>query len=210
MADEPRTYANTSCPYCSVELNPLPKAKKRCPGCGQPIYVRGGPDGLTYLLQVGDLPVLEAAWAEYLEARDYRAKVAALGVDFDALEADMRRGNPAYRPRDVWWSAVNTQILGALRRDDWSTAQAGYFAHAQDLADHHQPWAEVARAGFAMMLRHYLGEADRAEILACDCRICLPDHGRLLPIAAEISAPTLPHADCEKGWCACDYLPSFA
>jgi hypothetical protein len=132
-------------------------------------------------------------------SRDYRAKVAALGVDFDALEADMRRGNPAYRPRDVWWSAVNTQILGALRRDDWSTAKAGYFAHAQDLADHHQPWAEVARAGFAMMLRRYLGEADRAEILACDCRICVPDHGRLLPIAAEISAPTLPHADCEKG-----------
>ena len=55
--------ANTACPYCSVELDPLPKAKKRCPGCGQPIYVRSGSDGLTYLLQVGDLPVLEAAWA---------------------------------------------------------------------------------------------------------------------------------------------------
>ena len=210
MADQLRTYANTACPYCSVELDPLPKAKKRCSGCGQPIYVRSGPDGLTYLLQVGDLPVLEAAWAEYLEATDYRAKVAALGVDFDALEVDMHRQNPAYKPRDIWWAAVNTQIVDALKRSDWSLAQAAYFAHAQDLAEHHQPWAEVARAGFAMMLRRYLEEADRAEILACDCRICRPDHGRLLTIAAEILAPTLPHADCEKGWCACDYLPSFA
>jgi hypothetical protein len=105
---------------------------------------------------------------------------------------------------------VSTQILDALKRADWPTAQAGYFAHAQDLAEHDQPWAEVARAGFATMLRHYLEEADRVEILACDCRICLPDHGRLLPIAAEISAPMLPHAECEKGWCACDHLPSFA
>jgi hypothetical protein len=65
MADEPRTFANTACPYCAVELHPPPKAKKRCLGCGQPIYVRLGPDGLTYLLQVGDLPMLDQAWAEY-------------------------------------------------------------------------------------------------------------------------------------------------
>ena len=37
MASEPRTHANTACPYCSVALNPPPKAKKRCPACGQPI-----------------------------------------------------------------------------------------------------------------------------------------------------------------------------
>ena len=94
----------------------------------------------------------------------------------------MRRRNPACKPRDVWWSAVNAQILDALKRSDWPTAQAGYFAHAQDLAEHDQPWADVARTGFAMMLRRYLGEADRVEILTCDCRVCLPDHGRLLPI----------------------------
>ena len=98
MASEPRTYANTACPYCSVALSPPPKAKKRCPACGQPIYVRSGPDGLTYLLQVGDLPVLEAVWAEYLEATDYRAKVVALGVDFDTLERICGAGTPAISP----------------------------------------------------------------------------------------------------------------
>ena len=39
MANAPRLYANTACPYCSGALNPPPKAKKRCPACGQPIYV---------------------------------------------------------------------------------------------------------------------------------------------------------------------------
>src|SRR5664280_1965845 len=65
MADKARTFANTACPYCSVELDPLPESKERCTGCGQPIYVRLGPDGLTYLLRVDDLPVLDQAWAEY-------------------------------------------------------------------------------------------------------------------------------------------------
>jgi hypothetical protein len=210
MPDEPRTYASTACPYCSVELDPLPKAKQRCPGCAQPIYVRMGPDGITYLLQVSDLPVLDQAWAESHEARDYRTKVAALGVDFDAIEDVMQQRGARHSARDVWWSAVNDYILGALSRADWFAAQAGYFDHARDLADHGQPWAEVARAGFKLELRQYLGDVESTDILACKCSVCQVDAGRRLSIAAEISAPTLPHADCEKGWCACDYLPSFA
>jgi hypothetical protein len=209
MSDEPRTYANTACPYCSLELDPLPKAKKRCPGCGQPIYARTGPDGITYLLQVGDLPVLDQAWADYHEARAYRAKVAALGVDFDAHEAEMHRQDARYAARDVWWSAVNDYILAALARADWFAAQAGYFAHARDLAGHGQPWADVARAGFKMELQQLLGVVESTDVFACKCRVCQLDADRRLLVAAEISAPTLPHADCEKGWCGCDYLPSF-
>lgn len=53
------------CPYCSASLDPLPKAKKRCPSCGKPIWVRSGPDGLTYLRQEAALPVLEEAWQEH-------------------------------------------------------------------------------------------------------------------------------------------------
>ena len=75
MADKTRTFANTACPYCSVELNLLPESKKRCPGCGQPIYVRLGPDGLTYLLRADDLSVLDQAWAEFYAAE--RAQAAA-------------------------------------------------------------------------------------------------------------------------------------
>jgi NMD protein affecting ribosome stability and mRNA decay len=57
-------YANTTCPYCGAALDPLPTAPMDCPACGATIWVRGGPDGLTYLLQEADLPVLEQAWQE--------------------------------------------------------------------------------------------------------------------------------------------------
>lgn len=63
--DPAAEYANNTCPYCSVPLEPLPKAKKKCPSCGQAVQVRRGPDGLRYLLQTVDLPAMDQAWAEY-------------------------------------------------------------------------------------------------------------------------------------------------
>jgi len=68
LEDAP-AYANSNCPYCQVHFDPLPKAKKRCPACGQYVYVRSGPDGLRYLLQAVDLPAMDQAWAEYRDGR---------------------------------------------------------------------------------------------------------------------------------------------
>jgi DNA-directed RNA polymerase subunit RPC12/RpoP len=81
MANKARTFANTACPYCSVELDPLPESKERCPECGQPIYVRLGPDGLMYLLRAGDLPVLDQAWAEYYAAERAQAACDRTGLE---------------------------------------------------------------------------------------------------------------------------------
>jgi glutaredoxin len=64
-----RPYANTACPYCGAVPDPLPKAKSRCKACCGMIYVKSGPDGLRYLLQEVDRPVLEAAWTEHHEAQ---------------------------------------------------------------------------------------------------------------------------------------------
>lgn len=92
MAD--RTYANTDCPYCSAALDPLPRAKKRCPTCGEPVYVRAGPDGLTYLLRDADRPVLDAAWDEHHEAEaraDAKARMLALGPQMVEQLRDLRR-----------------------------------------------------------------------------------------------------------------------
>ena len=96
-----REYANTTCPYCMAGLHPLPRANKRCPSCGQPIYVRPGPDGLTYLLQEVDLPVLEAAWAEQreAEARGEGARIfAAARAEREAAQAKYEEAQPEQWP----------------------------------------------------------------------------------------------------------------
>lgn len=72
-----RAYASSECPYCGIRLAPLPKAKKRCPACRRPVYVRLGPDGVRYLLQEVDLPTMDALWAEFDDQRAGESKPMA-------------------------------------------------------------------------------------------------------------------------------------
>ena len=99
-----REYANRTCPYCDAGLDPLPRAKKRCPSCRESIYVRSGPDGLTYLLQEADLPTLQAAWGEYHEQQEWVRRALAFTDDagFTKILADLRTKDPAYSPRDAY------------------------------------------------------------------------------------------------------------
>ena len=69
-APDDRPYNRDDCPYCHAIQDPLPKAKRKCPDCGQPIYVRSGPDGLRHLLREADLEAHEAAWADHYTAQE--------------------------------------------------------------------------------------------------------------------------------------------
>jgi hypothetical protein len=69
-----RPYARTTCPSCGVELDPLPKAKKRCTGCPVDIFVRSGPDGIRYLLAAGELEAFQERWATQQQERWTQAR----------------------------------------------------------------------------------------------------------------------------------------
>ena len=62
LGEDGRPYNRTDCPYCRETMDPLPKAKKRCPSCGRPVYVRLGPDDIRYLLREEDLAAHQARW----------------------------------------------------------------------------------------------------------------------------------------------------
>ena len=62
-------YDRTNCPYCGVAFDPLPRAKKRCPSCGEMVWVRAGPDGRRYILREVDLAAHEARWDDEMDRR---------------------------------------------------------------------------------------------------------------------------------------------
>ena len=70
-------YDRTDCPHCGAPFDPLPRAKKRCPACGQMVWVRSGPDGRRYILREADLAAHEARWEAHSE-RDAQAAAARL------------------------------------------------------------------------------------------------------------------------------------
>ena len=80
-----RPYSRTTCPNCSVALDPLPKAKKRCPSCGEAIFVRSGPDGLRHLLSAAEIDALATRWAEF-----YAVRAVEIAAEEDELAAEWR------------------------------------------------------------------------------------------------------------------------
>lgn len=71
-----RPYHSTTCPYCAVELSPLPKAKKACPSCKAAILVRTGEDGVMYLIRDVDLGSW-TAWNEGVRAAEFARQETA-------------------------------------------------------------------------------------------------------------------------------------
>ena len=70
-------YDRTDCPHCGALFDPLPRAKKRCPSCGQQVWVRSCPDGRRYILREADLAAHEDRWETY---RAVLADAEAIGL----------------------------------------------------------------------------------------------------------------------------------
>lgn len=89
LADPPpasdREYAATTCPSCSFQFDPPPKAKRRCPSCGQDVFVRSGPDGKRHLLNASGVVRQQEEWAQFQRVRDLEHQTA-----FTAAQAAWR------------------------------------------------------------------------------------------------------------------------
>jgi hypothetical protein len=92
MAPADRPYARTTCPSCSTDLDPLPKAKKRCRHCGQDVYVRSGPDGRRHLLAASEMPGFEILWTRHHENRSAAVREADERAEIEWLETLRRAG----------------------------------------------------------------------------------------------------------------------
>ena len=85
-------YARTTCPYCNVELSPVPKAKKKCPSCRQPIYVRNAFDGTIHLHREQDRAVFREAWERDRAAAELAEAEASERREAEQRDADRAKG----------------------------------------------------------------------------------------------------------------------
>jgi hypothetical protein len=104
-AADDRPYASTACPSCSVEPNPLPRAKSKCKGCGQPICVRSGPDGMRHLLREDELEAHEPRWTEAYEAQEREKQLAGERQ----RESDGQQGSSRASMTSMWSASRTTR-----------------------------------------------------------------------------------------------------
>jgi hypothetical protein len=231
VPDEPRATptaqrrdAAAACPYCGALLDPAPERGRLCPRCRRQIVVRRV-DGRLVLLTQEALDVFETERDRDTKERTWTGErgswlALAKGVSAPANRIARLVALPpseavVVASRDLYLTAAERAVRAARRDKHWKEVarirrqQAAALYRASGSAI--PPPDEIValhRAWSAAALRSLVGVGRQVELVAAGCcAICERDNGRAFRIAAELRAQRLPHADCPKGLCPCDWWP---
>jgi hypothetical protein len=218
---EPET-AGVACPSCGFLIDPAPTRNRRCPACREPIVVRqinGRPAYLT-----------EAALEVFLGERAREAAEAANEVERErwlhlAATVDVpapRRQRIAEAPpteeaveaaRRLYESAAERAVRSARHELRYADVARIHRAHAtaafEAAGSPIPPPAEIValhQDGMLALLRSFAAQGTAVELVSARCcPACRADDGHVFRISDELRTPRLPHADCPKGLCGCDW-----
>jgi hypothetical protein len=231
VPDEPRATptalrsgASAACPYCGALLDPAPERGRLCPRCRRQIVVRRV-DGRLVLLTQEALDVFETERDRDTKERTWTGErgswlALAKGVSAPAnriarLVAAPPSETVVVASKDLYLTAAERAVRAARRDKHWKEvarirrqqAAAMYRASGSAIPPPDEIVA-LHRAWSAAALRSLVGVGRQVELVAAGCcAICQRDNGRAFRIAAELRAQRLPHADCPKGLCPCDWWP---
>ncbi len=118
------------CPYCNQGLDKKPGRRKKCPHCGQFIYVRTRPsDGEKVLVTEAQAEKIQEQWFivhggthdAYLEAKGQvaqgKVKLAERFAEEKAILAERFGREPS--DNDVQWGLLNDELLGHIQQRNW-------------------------------------------------------------------------------------------
>jgi hypothetical protein len=219
-----RRDAAAACPYCGALLDPAPERGRLCPRCRRQIVVRRV-DGRLVLLTQEAVDVFEAERERATKERTWTGErgswlALAKGVSAPANRVARLVALPpseaaVVASKDLYLTAAERAVRAARRDKHWKDVarirrqQAAVLYRASGSAI--PPPDEIMalhRAWSAAALRSLVGVGRQVELVAAGCcAICERDNGQAFRIAAELRAQRLPHADCPKGLCPCDWWP---
>src|SRR2546428_838802 len=108
-----------TCPYCSKTLDKMPGRKKKCPHCGNFMYVRTHPvDRQRVLVTERGAHDIDEQWAAiHAKQRVMRfVDEAEFGKEKEALYARFGR-EPS--DQDVLWSIYNKHLIEHAKMSNW-------------------------------------------------------------------------------------------
>lgn len=132
------------CPHCSAPLEKMPGRKKKCPSCGNFIFVRTRPaDRTRVLVTQRDAQEIDDQWS--MEQGTYQGrKIAEVEQEkeFKTQEAALaaRYGKPPPRG-DVVWALFNKRLMEHSESGNWGFYRNTRFEMAEMLANEkrHRP-----------------------------------------------------------------------
>lgn len=118
------------CPYCAKALDKMPGRKKKCPNCGNYIYVRTRPsDKKRVVVTEQDASKIDEQWM--MEHGTYEAHLADK-QEFEKQKAELaKKWGRAPSDGDVYWALYNKQLLEHARKGDWGLYRNTRFSMAE-------------------------------------------------------------------------------
>jgi hypothetical protein len=217
--------ASVACPNCGVLLDPPPVSSRLCPRCRRRIVVRHT-DGRAIYLTEAAVEVFEAERQRDIDARTWeRDRRSWLQLArLVAVPAD-RRQRIATAPlsaatveaaRALYLAAADRGAREARHEKRWEDVarirQRQVAALYEEAGGHPPVPADILdlyRDGINATLRGLSALASDVELVGASCcAACRADNERIFRIADELRVPRLPHPECPRGLCACDWWPT--
>jgi hypothetical protein len=208
-----------------VVLDPAPTSSRLCPRCRHRIVVRHA-DGRAIYLTEAAVEVYEAERQREVSEQTWaqeRRKWLQL-ANLVAVPAERRQrlaGAPlsaatVQAARALYLTAAERGVREARQEKRWedlARIRGRQAAALFEEAGHRPPVpAEILdlyREGITATLRGLALHAREVELVgAACCAPCRADNERTYKIADELRTPRLPHPDCPRGLCACDWWPT--
>ena len=204
------------CPSCGYDLEVIPKRKKKCPSCGQPIYIKGTPDNRTKrLMTEKQAKDAEEQWDLYNTRQSSISTVCLLGCDESDIEKERAHG--AKNDHEAVRS-IATRVSASSQ--DLHTLKMAFLILANCAAEAGKPFRHFIVEAHRCELRHYklTGVVKKVEIVISKqrdiCIECQSNNGKIYDIDEALQVMPLPCPKCtcvgvggEVGFCGCYYLP---
>lgn len=121
------------CPHCDNSLAKMPGRKKKCPSCGEYIFVRTRPqDGVRILVRGDQLLAVEEQWS----IKNGTHKQFSAEQQRRQTVVNQLRSRFGHEPstNDVEWALLNDDILTFAKDLNWGLYRSARFSMAELLA----------------------------------------------------------------------------
>ncbi|MGH2464796.1 MAG: hypothetical protein ACRDGI_04985 [Candidatus Limnocylindrales bacterium] len=214
-----------ACPNCGVLLDPPPASSRLCPRCRRKIVVRHS-DGRAIYLTEAAVEVFEAERQREIDARTWERErrswlqlarlVAAPADRRQRLAASPLSAATVQAARALYLNAADRGAREARQEKRWEDVArirqrqvAALFEEAGGRPPVPGDILELYRDGINATLRGLSALASDVELVgAACCAACRADNERIFRISDELRVARLPHPDCPRGLCACDWWPT--
>jgi DNA-directed RNA polymerase subunit RPC12/RpoP len=211
----------STCPYCGKHLRDIPKRKKKCPHCGEFIYVRTLPKTRERLLVTStQAEQIDAEWAAISRRKRYVDMLWHYQIteaDFEERKRQKSKAGIAVSDQDVIWSFLNELILEYGNKLDLQELSHLYYSLALILDEGGREFADALKESRKMELLDFkrIG-IKKVRILTAGehaCQACQKLSGKVITVEDALKDMPLPCEECSfslysdnPGFCRCSYV----